>query len=559
MSGRPFAWEKSYPPGVVWDLPIKPSTVFDVFGEAAHKFSERVAIEFRGVRLTYAELQSQAERAASVFSALGLGRGNPVALYLPNVPYHPISFLGAMKTGAAVVHLSPLEAERELAHKLRDSGARTIITSNFAGLMPKALKMLDEGLADRLLIGEDEAWGPSPFPATPIPNRSGIFSLNQLMASAVPPAQWPRVFPEDIALLQYTGGTTGMPKGAILTHGNLTASMAIYQAWDTAVNATMPGQDIVICVLPLFHIYALCPVLLRNLTSGNHILLRMRFDADEILHDIEVNRATVFPGVPTMWIALVNRPDFQSRDLSSLRFCGSGGAPLPVEIQSRFQDMTGLPLRGGWGMTETSPAGTVIPPAGSPAGTIGLPMPGIEMGIVALDDPMRELPPGEAGEIRIRGPNVTQGYWNRPEETANSMAGGYFLTADIGTMDENGYFFIVDRKKDMIISGGFNVYPQMIEQAVYEHPSVEEVLVIGVPDGYRGEAAKAFVKLKSGASPFTLDELKDFLTDKIGRHEMPAFLEIRSSLPRTVVGKLSKIELRDEERRKAAVAGSHAS
>ncbi len=202
-------------------------------------------------------------------------------------------------------------------------------------------------------------------------------------------------------------------------------------------------------------------------------------------------------------------------------------------------------------MTETAPAGTVTPDGPTPPGTIGMPLPGIEMGIVALDDPLRELGPGETGEIRVRGPNVTQGYWKRPEETANAFAGGYFLTGDIGYMDENGYFFIVDRKKDMIISGGFNVYPQMIEQAIYEHPAVEEALVIGVPDAYRGEAAKAFVKLKAGAAEFTLDGLNAFLADKLGRHELPTALEFRPALPRTPVGKLSKVELRDEERRKA--------
>ncbi len=320
MSGRPFAWEKSYPPDAVWDIAVKPSNLSDLFDKAAADFQGRAAIEFRGVDLSFKKLHSLAENAASVFSWLGLGRGSPLALYLPNVPYHPISFFGAMKMGTPVVHLSPLDAERELAHKLNDSGARTIVTTNFAGLLPNALKMLDKGFADRILIGEDEAWGPSPFPLAAIPERDGVFSLNRLMESAVRPVSWPDVSTDDIALLQYTGGTTGMPKGAMLTHANLNASMAIYQAWDRAANAVEPGNEIVICVLPLFHIYALCPVMLRNLLSGNKLLLRVKFDAHEILRDIEVNRATAFPGVPTMWIALANRPDIDQRDLSSLRF-----------------------------------------------------------------------------------------------------------------------------------------------------------------------------------------------------------------------------------------------
>ncbi len=557
MSKRPFAWEKSYPPELSWDLDFTPSTISTMFDEAVAKHGERVAMEFRELEFSYSELGRKAEQAAAAFLELGHGRGKPVALYLPNVPYHPIAFFGTLKTGAAVVHLSPLDAEREIAHKVKDSGARTVVTTNFPGMLQNALKLLDQGLVDRVVVGEDEAWGPSPIPLMEIPKRDGVLSLNALIASAPIPAEWPEVSPEDIALLQYTGGTTGLPKGAILTHSNLTAAIASYEASDSARGRGEQGNDIVICVLPLFHIYALTTILLRCIRNANKILLRVRFDAQQILHDIEVKRATTFPGVPTMWIALVNQPDIQKRDLSSLRYCGSGGAPLPVEIQAQFAELTGFQLRGGWGMTETAPAGTVIPVVGeSPSGTIGLPMPGIEMGIVALDDPRRELPFGEVGEIRVRGPNVTQGYWNRPEETAGSMADGYFLTGDIGYMDENGYFFIVDRKKDMIISGGFNVYPQMIEQAIYEHPSVEEVLVVGVPDGYRGEAAKAFVKLKAGVSSLTLDELKAFLADKVGRHEMPAHLEIRPALPRTAVGKLSKIELRQEERQKASTTAT---
>jgi long-chain acyl-CoA synthetase len=301
-------------------------------------------------------------------------------------------------------------------------------------------------------------------------------------------------------------------------------------------------------VLPLFHIYGLVSVMLRHLASGNELLLRPRFDIEAALRDIEVNRVTSFPGVPTMWAALVNYPGIEQRDLSSLRSCASGGAPLPLELAERFGRITGLTLPSGWGMTETSPAG-VSPPLRGPAkpGTIGLPLPGITVEVVALDDPHRVLGPGEAGELRIKGKNVMQRYWNRPDETAAAFADGGFLTGDIGTMDEDGYFFILDRKKDMIISGGFNVYPQLIEQAIYEHPDVEEALVIGIADPYRGEAAKAFIKLKPGAPPLTLDALRDFLADKIGRHEMPAALEIRAALPRTSVGKLSKKELIEEE------------
>jgi long-chain acyl-CoA synthetase len=315
----------------------------------------------------------------------------------------------------------------------------------------------------------------------------------------------------------------------------------------------LPGQDRVICALPLFLIFALTSVMLRSIQSGNELMLRPRFDVETTLRDIEMKRATAFPGVPTMWIALNAAPGIEKRDLSSLKHCYSGGAPMPVEVQQRFERLTGHSIRGGWGMTESSPAGTNLPYRGSfPPGTIGLPLPGIVIDVVALDDPKRVLDFGETGVMRIKGPNVFRGYWNRPEETAASFVDGFFLTGDIVYMQEDGYLFLVDRKKDKIISGGFNVYPQVVEQAIYEHPDVEEVMVIGIRDSYRGEAAKAFVKLCAGAPELTLDALHEFLADKVGKNEMPSALEIRTALPRTSVGKLSKKELIEEERGKHA-------
>jgi long-chain acyl-CoA synthetase len=552
MSQRPFLWEKSYTADLKWDLDVPKSTIVSLFTEATERFEGRTALNFRGMDFSFTGLRHKAQRAAEAFLSIGIGKTRPLALYLPNVPYHPIAFFGGLMTGAPIVHLSPLDAERELAHKIGDSGARTVFTTDFINMLPLALKLLDRGLVDQVIVGEDEAWGKGDIPLAPIPERSGVIPFKTLLEKARSPGPLPAVSPDDIALLQYTGGTTGFPKGAVLTHGNLIAAVSGYKACADALGLNHPGEEITICVLPLFHIYALTVVLLRNIQDGNKILLRTRFDPWQIVSDIETERATAFPGVPTMWIALLNLPGIEKRDLSSLRYCGSGGAPLPVEVQSQFAKLTGLDLKGGWGMTETSPAGTFIPAGeGIPEGTIGLPMPGIEMGVVSLEDPLRELAPGETGEIRIRGPNVTKGYWKQPEEAAKVMAGGYFLTGDIGYMDEKGFFFIVDRKKDMIISGGYNVYPQIIEQAIYEHPSVEECAVIGVADPYRGEAAKAFVKLKPGAAVFSLEELQGFLSDKIGRHEMPALVEFREGLPRTAVGKIQKTELRKEEQQKA--------
>ncbi|MBN8944115.1 MAG: dicarboxylate--CoA ligase PimA [Rhizobiales bacterium] len=547
MASRPFAWEKSYPDGVSWDTPINITSLGDLIDGAVKAHGGRTAFEFRDVSITYADLGRRADQFGAALKRAGIGAGTTVALYLPNTPHHPISFFGAAKAGVRLAHLSPLDAERVLAYKLRDAGARVLVTTDIAPLFGMALKLFDAGLLDRLIVAEDASWGPSGVPVLPIPLKPGITTFAHFVEGAVAPGAWPIVKPDDVALLQYTGGTTGMPKGAMLSHGNLTAAVSIYDAWQQALPNGNPEDDKVILVLPLFHIYALTSVMLRQVARGSTMLLRMRFDAEQTLDDIEKRKATVFPGVPTMWIALVNHPRFANTDLSSLKYAASGGAALPVEIARRFEGRTGLRLTGGWGMTETSPSGTNVPNTGVPKpGTIGLPLPGIEMDVAALDDPRRVLPVREIGELRIKGPNVTRGYWNRPEESAAAFADGYFLTGDIGYMDEDGFFFIVDRKKDMIISGGFNVYPQMIEQAIYEHPAVAEVIVIGVPDGYRGEAAKAFVSLRDGAKPFTLEELKVFLADKVGRHEMPAGLEFRDSLPKTTVGKLSRAELRNE-------------
>jgi long-chain acyl-CoA synthetase len=447
-----------------------------------------------------------------------------------------------------VVHLSPLDGERALSHKLSDSGARILVTSNLAALLPTALKLFDKGLLDRLIICEDDHWGAVGNPHTPIPDHPAIVTFNDFVKGAVPPAQWPSISPDDVALLQYTGGTTGQPKGAMLSHGNLTSAVSIYEVWGAKARAERNAVERVICVLPLFHIYALTVILLRSLHRGDLISMHQRFDVAAVLRDIEQKRATVFPGVPTMWIALANDPTLESRDLSSLVSCGSGGAPLPVEVAKIFEHKTNMKLRSGWGMTETCSPGTGHPIGGpDKPGSIGLMLPGIEMDVVALDDPNMIVPAGEVGEIRIKGPNVTKGYWNRPAETAEAFVGDRFLTGDIGYMDKDGYFYLVDRKKDMIISGGFNVYPQVIEQAIYEHPAVQEVIVIGIPDEYRGEAAKAFVKLKTATAPFTLDELRSFLTGKLGKHELPAALDFVDELPRTAVGKLSRHELRNQQ------------
>jgi long-chain acyl-CoA synthetase len=540
--------EQFYPEGVHWDDPIARGTLPDLLSKAAARFSDRPALEFRDRAISYPELAAMVENAAAAFLRAGYGTDKSVALFLGNSPDHPVNFFGALKAGARVVHLSPLDGEIALSHKLSDSGARVLVTSNLQALLPTALKFLDKGLLDRLIVCEDDNWGKIGTSQTALPDNAAIMTFRKFVEGATSPAHWPAIDVDDVALLQYTGGTTGLPKGAMLSHGNLTSAVSIYDVWGKKAQAERNAIERVICVLPLFHIYALTVILLRSLERGDLISLHQRFDVEAVLRDIEIKRATVFPGVPTMWIAIASLPDLDRRDLSSLVSCGSGGAPLPVEVARIFERKTNMKLKSGWGMTETCSPGTGHPQEGpDKPGSIGLMLPGIELDVVSLEDPKQVMPVGEVGEIRIRGPNVTKGYWGRPKETAEAFVGDRFLTGDIGYMDADGYFYLVDRKKDMIISGGFNVYPQMIEQAIYTHPTVQEVIVIGIPDDYRGEAAKAFIKLRAGEKPFALEELKAFLAGKLGKHEIPAAVDFVDELPRTSVGKLSRHELRQQQ------------
>jgi len=534
-------WDVAYPPECRWDAVIQTGTLPAFLDDVAERFADRPALEYRGHVLSYAKLKDAADRLAAGLLAQGVGRDDCVALYLPNTLWHPICLFAVLRTGARVVHLSALDAKREIAHKAHDAGATLLITSGHGALVANAAWLRESGAVPRVLLAPEARWGgeDAPHDFAPLPD-------------ADPPAKWPVITPADIALLQYTGGTTGTPKGAMLTHGNLTAAIAIYKAWRD-VTSLPEGIARVLVALPLFHIFALTAVLLRQLAEGSLCHLRVRFDAAQWVEDVERLRITTFSGVPTMWIAIAALPGIAARDLSSLRQCSSGGAPMPFEVQGRVERIIGQRIGGGWGMTETCPAGTRLPPdAPQRAGLIGLPLPRVDLRIVALDDPRREVLVGEVGEIAVRGPNVFAGYWNRDAENAAAFTEGWFLTGDNGWMDERGFFTLVDRRKNMILSGGFNVYPAQIEQAIYEHAGVAECLVIGVLDDYRGQAAKAYVALKAGAAPFTLEALRGFLADRLGKHELPASLEFRDSLPRSAAGKLLASALRDELRQQEA-------
>src|SRR3954469_16867889 len=318
---RPFPWEKSYPPGVSWDAPIEVSTVSALLDQGVARSAGPPAFDFRDGAISYRELADKIDRLAAAFLARGIGPGSAVGLYLPNTPYHPIAFFACMKAGIRAVHMTALQAERELAHKLKDSGTRVLVTTNWAALLPKTEKLKESGLVDLLLVGDDAAWGPGPIPLAPMPRRDGVATIADFIGNADGTFAAPRVGVDDVALLQYTGGTTGLPKGAMLTHANLTAAVSIFELWSKPARAERDAIERVICVLPLFHIFALTVILLRSLERGDLISLHQRFEVEAVMRDIEVKRATAFPGVPTMWIAIASLPDLESRDLSSLVYC----------------------------------------------------------------------------------------------------------------------------------------------------------------------------------------------------------------------------------------------
>jgi len=558
-------WIKSYPPGVRWDAPLPLMPVQRILDDAAARWPDHAALEFMGRRISYRELLDQCNRAAAGFQKLGVGPGVHVGLFLPNSPQYVISFFGVLKAGGTVVNYSPLDAARVLEHKIEDSRTDIMVTLDLAALYPQMRRLLGHSRLRKLVTGSLADMSGHPDGMRAHLQGAGMLAEVQADDFHVPfsalldnddqyrPHALPADLHEAVAVLQYTGGTTGLPKGAMLTHGSLSAACGqIMAVVNGEPRELEEGREKVLAVLPLFHIYALTVNMLFGLRLGAEIVLHTRFDADAVLKDLAAKKITIFPGVPTMYTAILNHPEAGKYDLSSLRFCNSGGAPLPVEVGQRFQQTTGCRLLEGWGMTETSPTGTFTPThAPARPGSCGLPTVGVTIKFASVDHPGRYVPLGERGELCISGPNVMKGYWNKPEATAEAMTpDGFFRTGDVGYMDQDGYVYIVDRTKDMILCSGYNVYPRVVEEAIYEHPSVSEVSVIGVPDEYRGQSPKAFVTLKKGAAAFTLEELQEFLKSRLGRHEMVHALELRAELPKTPVGKLSKKELYAEEEQK---------
>ncbi len=539
-------------------LPTDPRLLGDMLDRSVARFPDRAAIDFMGRITTWGDLGAAVDRAAAGLQRLGVVKGTRVALCLPNTPYYPILFFATLKAGGIVVNVNPLYVERELKHLVDDSGAEIIATCDIAEIQARVLKVAGEtgirhviscpiaealprvkGFAYRLVKRKEIGRAP----ATP-----GHVYFADFMARGGTPAPVP-VAPDEVAVLQYTGGTTGIPKAAMLSHANIVANT---DAMLVHVGGESETQDRVLGVLPLFHVFALTNVLTFGTLVGAEMILLPRFELKQLLATLKRTRPTYFPAVPTIYNALANLGSDQRPDLSSVKVCISGGAPLPIEVRHAFEANTGAKLVEGYGLSEASPIITCNPFDGlNKEGSAGLPFPGTTIEIRDREDPTRIMPAGEKGEICARGPQVMSGYWHSPAATEAAFADGALRTGDVGYLDTDGYLFIVDRIKDMILCGGYNVYPRVIEEALYEHPAVVEAVVIGVPDAHRGQAPKGFVVLDPPGAA-TGAELRDFLRDKISKIELPREVEIRDTLPKTLIGKLSKKELVEEELRKAA-------
>ncbi len=520
-----------------------------------------VLTDFLGARLTYGEVGAKAERFAAALIAGGLVKGDRVGLYLPNVPDYLIAYYGSLKSGAIIVNMSPLYSPAELAHQTADSGTRIVVTTDVPAMFDTAKSLLDAGQIDRLIVGNLSGWLPlvkrwlfRRFRAAEvavIPDGDPRIVRVTAMTSGQGAAPRVGVSPDDVALIQYTGGTTGTPKGAMLTHASMTANARQVHAIDPHPDMA----DRIVGVLPFFHVFANTCVLNRTVLAGGMIAMLPRFGAKDTLKTIQRVKATALPGVPTMYQALLDHPDCAKTDFRSLRACISGAAPLAEVLKSKFEAVTGAKVIEGYGLTESAGVVACNPYEGAgKSGTIGQPVPGTIVRLVRRDDPALPCAEGEPGELVIEGPQVMAGYWgyaDRAGDFVTTPTGRALRTGDVATIDDDGYIRIVDRLKDMIAVGGFKVFPSQIEAVLYRHPAVKEAIVIGIPDTYHGEMPKAFVTLNA-ETQVVGDALKEWLNPQLGKHERVAAVEIRSELPKTLVGKLSRKELVAEERAKAA-------
>ena len=514
-------------------------SLYDLFVRAAEEHRGRTALSFYGTTFEFERLRALVEKMAASLAASGVSKGDRVALMLPNCPQYVISFFATVKLGAVVTQINPMYVEREIEHILNDSGAETIVV--YADMYERVKSVLPETSLKTVVavsFGDDPEWlgaGHQPF--------------GDFLAADVDPAPEVRIVPaEDVAALQYTGGTTGVSKGAMLTHRNLVANLQ--QTINVFIRnpGAIAGQKIV-GALPFFHIYGLTCVMLFGIELGVEQVLLPRFEVEEALAVFENDRPMMFSGVPTMYMALLaSGADLRKHHLHDVKIFNSGGSALPVNLKRSFEEEAGKPLFEGYGLSEASPVTHNNPPflGKGREGSIGIPIPSTDARIVDVQTGEREMPVGESGELIIKGPQVMKGYLNMPGETATALKDGWLHTGDVAKMDEDGYFYIVDRKKDMILASGYNVYPREVEEVLFEHPDVAEAVAIGVPDEYRGESVKAFVVKRSGART-TEEEILALCKERLAAYKTPKSVEFREDLPKSAVGKLLRRVLVDEE------------
>ncbi len=552
-------WHKHYPPEISTTMEYEKRPLHEFLEESAALYGEKKALYFMGKELTYREVNKQTRLLAGYLQEIGLAKGDRVAIMLPNTPQSVIAYYAVLMAGGVVVQTNPLYMERELEYQVKDSGAKMIICLD--AFYPKAVYVKGRTSLHHIIVTGIKDY--LPFPKNkiyPFIQRKSAKVLvkaeqstdthlwNRILETSSGQVRPVDIDPEeDLALLQYTGGTTGFPKGVMLTHYNLVVNTQMSLNW---LYKSEKGQETVLAILPFFHVYGMTSVMNLSIMMSSKIILMPKFEAEDVLKIIEKQRPTLFPGAPTIYIALLNHPRLKKYDLSSIEACLSGSAPLPVEVQERFEEITGGKLVEGYGLTETSPVthsnfiwGRRV------SGSIGVPWPDTDAKIIKLEE-NEEAEIGSIGEIAVKGPQVMKGYWNKPEETAQVLSeDGWFRTGDMGYMNEEGYFFIVDRKKDMIIAGGYNIYPREVEEVLYEHEAVQEAVVVGVPDPYRGETVKAFIVKKQG-SGITEEELNEYCRKKMAAYKVPRIYEFRDDLPKTAVGKILRRTLVEEEKRK---------
>jgi long-chain acyl-CoA synthetase len=564
---RPWfrTWRAGVPKTVA---PFTRQNAFTLLADAAAGFPGSTAIAFLGKHLTYRELLAEVERFSSVLAGLGVQRGDRVGLLLPNSPQYVIAWYACQRLGAVVVGNNPLYTRRELSHQIRDCApqvmivldqlypswdavaadapVREVVVTKLTDYMRFPLNLLAP-----LKFRRDAKHEGKPWP--PVPAGARVRWWKEAVDSAGPPPPVAGVDAErDPACFVYTGGTTGLSKGAMLSHHNITSNVR-------QVAPCIPferGNDGVMCILPFFHSFGLVAMNFGISQAGKLVLLP-RFELHMALKQLAKERPSFFPGVPRLFVALNEAPETRRYDLKSVKACISGAAPLPQAVADRFREVTGgANLVEGYGLTETSPVTHVNPLDAPRHGTIGLPIPDTDCRVVSLDDPDTDVPAGERGELCISGPQVMLGYWNKPEATAEMIRGGWLHTGDVAIMDEEGFFRIVDRIKDLIIVSGFNVYPTEVEEVLYRHPKVSKVCVVGLPDDRTGERVKAYVVPTEGAT-VTPEELAAWARDPeqgLTGYRVPSEWEFRDSLPETLIGKVLRRVLVEEERQKAAAA-----